>query len=127
MLEMPAKLLRVPKMTGVRIALALGVAVCADGLQFFLGLLFGPGEWVFVDPVIDSIAAVLTSWLVGFHILLLPTFVVKLVPLVEELPTWTACVGAVIVLRKRAESAQKSKDGVQTIAPPRQDGDGRSV
>jgi hypothetical protein len=89
--------------------LALLVAVGADVLQFCLGL-FGPLEWVFIDPAIDLVAAVLTSWLLGFHLLLLPTFVVKLVPLAEELPSWTACVMAVVVLRKRAQG--------RALAPP---------
>jgi hypothetical protein len=93
---------RVPRLTRLRMALALGVALFADALQFCLGWL-GPIEWAFIDPVIDTAAAVATNWLLGFHILLLPTFVIKLVPLAEELPTWTACVAAVIVLRKREE------------------------
>ena len=92
-------LFRAPRLTALRMALAMAVAVVADGLQFILGAL-GPVEWTFVDPVIDAAAAVLVSWLIGFHILLLPTFVVKLVPVLEELPTWTACVAAVIALRK---------------------------
>jgi len=46
---------------------------------------------------------VLTSWLIGFHWLLLPTFVLELVPVLEDLPTWTACTIAVIALRKRGQ------------------------
>jgi hypothetical protein len=46
---------------------------------------------------------VLTSWLIGFHWLLLPTFVLELVPVLEDLPTWTACTIAVIVLRKSGQ------------------------
>jgi hypothetical protein len=34
----------------------------------------------------------------------LPTFVVELVPVLEDLPTWTACVAAVIALRKREQN-----------------------
>ena len=45
----------------------------------------------------------LTMRILGFHILLLPTFVVELVPLVDDFPTWTACVAAVIALRKREQ------------------------
>ena len=71
------KLLPAPRLTNWRIALALLVAAGADGLQFLFAWL-GPAEWLFIDPVIDTIAAVLTCWLLGFHVLLLPTFVVKL-------------------------------------------------
>jgi hypothetical protein len=44
-----------------------------------------------------------TTAILGFHVLLLPTFALELVPLVQDLPTWTACVAAVIVLRKRRQ------------------------
>lgn len=77
--------------------LALGVALAADGLQ----LLLGPFGWAGADQVIDCVAMALTMWILGFHILLLPTFVVELFPIAEDLPTWTACVAAVIALRKR--------------------------
>jgi hypothetical protein len=50
-------------------------------------------------------AMVVTMGLLGFHLLLLPTFVVELVPLVDITPTWTECVIAVIALRKHAQRA----------------------
>jgi len=99
-MKLPDKLnclLRVPGLTRARIVLALAIAVVADGLQFLFGLV------PFVDQAIDVVGMVLTSWVIGFHWLLLPTFVVKLVPFLDELPTWTACVVAVIALRKREQ------------------------
>jgi hypothetical protein len=92
------KMFRAPKLTRTRIILALAVAVIADGLQF----VFGPVP--FVDQAIDVVAFLLTAWAVGFHLLLLPTFVVEMIPVVDMLPTWTACVIAVIVLRKREQT-----------------------
>jgi hypothetical protein len=68
-----------------------------------LQLLLGPLGWVFGDQAIDCVAMVLTSWAIGFHILLLPTFVIELVPVLEDLPTWTACTIAVIALRRREQ------------------------
>jgi len=97
--ETSNRLMRVPKLTRTRIVLALTVAVAADGLQ----LLLGPFGWVFGDQLIDVAAMLLVSWLLGFHWLLLPSFVLELVPAADELPTWTACVIAVVVLRKREE------------------------
>jgi hypothetical protein len=94
-------LLRVPPLTRLRIALALGIAATADGLQ----LLLGPFGWPGGDQVIDLMAMGLTSWVIGFHWLLLPTFVMEFVPLLSELPTWTACVVAVIALRKREQNS----------------------
>jgi hypothetical protein len=79
--------------------LALLIAVAADGLQLLLGM-FG---WVVIDQAIDCLAMILISWVVGFHILLLPTFVIELVPVLEDMPTWTACTAAVIALRRREQ------------------------
>ncbi len=94
-------LFRQPPLTRIRIAGALVFAVGADGLQFLLG----PLGWAFGDQAIDCVAMVLTSWLLGFHWLLLPTFVTELIPGLDELPTWTACTIAVIALRKRGQRA----------------------
>jgi hypothetical protein len=94
-----SRITRVPKLTRTRIVLAIAVAVLADGLQ----LLLGPFGWVFGDQIIDCMAMILVSWIVGFHILFLPSFVIELVPVLEDLPTWTACTAAVIALRKREQ------------------------
>ena len=100
---------RTLKLTLTRIILALAIAVSADSLQFFLG----PLGWAPVDQVIDLIAFVLTAWALGFHLLLLPTFIAEFFPVVDMLPTWTACVIAVIALRKREQRAvpPQLKDG----------------
>lgn len=92
---------RVPPLTRLRIILALAVAVAADGLQ----LLLGPLGWTFADEVIDVVAMAATIWILGFHVLLLPTFVIELVPVADMLPTWTGCVAAVIALRKRGQKS----------------------
>ena len=83
--------------------LGLAIAAGADGLQ----LLLGPLGWAFLDQAIDGVAMVLLSRVIGFHVLFLPTFVVELVPVLEDLPTWTACAAAVIALRKREQRAAK--------------------
>ena len=104
--KLPEKLnslFRVPALTRGRMILGLAIAAGADGLQ----LLLGPLGWVFVDQVIDGVAMILLSWVIGFHFLFLPTFVVELVPVLEDLPTWTACVAVVIALRKREQRAVK--------------------
>ena len=93
------RMFRAPKLTRTRIILALAVAVFADGLQLLLGAL----GWVFVDQTIDCVAMALTSWAIGFHWLLLPAFVTELIPVLDELPTWTACTIAVIAFRRREQ------------------------
>ena len=92
---------RVPTLTRLRIFLALAVAVIADALQFILL----PFAWTFAESAVDVVAMVLTTWILGFHLLLLPTFVIELVPIADALPTWTACVVAVTALRKRAQNS----------------------
>ncbi|HEY4417837.1 MAG TPA: hypothetical protein VGO57_19250 [Verrucomicrobiae bacterium] len=90
-------ILRRRRLTRGRIILALAIAIVADGVQFFSGFL----GWVGFDQAVDCGAMIFTTWLLGFHVLLLPTFVVELLPVVDMLPTWTACVVTVIALRKR--------------------------
>jgi hypothetical protein len=42
--------------------------------------------------------------LLGFHPLLLPTFVLKFLPVADLLPTWTGCVALVVAIRKRQQT-----------------------
>lgn len=86
-----------PELTRWRIGLALAAALTADALQ----VLLGPIGWALSDEVIDLVTMVITSILLGFHVLFLPTFVLEFVPVTDMLPTWTACVIAVVVLRRR--------------------------
>ncbi|MEY4916246.1 MAG: hypothetical protein RL616_159 [Verrucomicrobiota bacterium] len=94
--------------------LALAVAVVADGLQ----ILLGPLGWAGLDQAIDFVAMMVTMWLLGFHLLLLPTFFVELIPVIEDLPTWTACVAAVIALRRREPPAGKNPPTPATAEKP---------
>ncbi len=90
---------RAKPLTRARIATAMAVAVLADAVQ----IAAGPLGWVGFVQVVDVIAMIITSLLIGFHPLLLPTFIIELVPIVDMVPTWTGCVGAVLLLRKRSE------------------------
>jgi hypothetical protein len=111
-----AQMFRIPTLSRWRIFAAMAVALAADGLQFSL-----LGAPPFAE-IIDVIAMVLTALLIGFHVLLLPTFVVELFPLVDMLPTWTACTAAVIVFRKREQRTAvppKSHEANESIPPPR--------
>ena len=92
-----APLLRVPPLRPWRIAAAFAVAIGVDGAQ----LLLGPLGWGFADEGLDLVAMVLIIWLLGFHPLLLPTFVIEFLPVADVLPTWTGCVGLVVALRRR--------------------------
>jgi len=78
------------------------VAVAVDAVQ----LVPGPFGWSFADEVLDVMAMLLTIWLLGFHLLLLPTFAIEILPIVDVLPTWTGCVGLVVAHRRRQMRTQ---------------------
>ena len=89
----------VPVLTRPRIVASYIVAIVTDVIQ----LMLGPVGWTFADEALDVIAALLIARLLGFHPLLLPTFVLEFVPLVDMLPTWTGCVALVVALRKKQQ------------------------
>lgn len=90
-----------PPLTRGRVGFAFVVSALTDALQFALG----PLGWVFIDEALDILAMVLVSRAIGFHVLLLPTFVIEFIPGPDMLPTWTGCTMAVILLRRKAEPA----------------------
>lgn len=97
-------------LTRTRIRSAYGVAILTDALQFALG----PFGWAGSDEVLDVIATALETRLLGFHPLLLPTFLLELLPISDVLPTWTGCVALVVAMKKKQ-------------APPPSRGDDRAV
>ena len=92
-------------LTRSRIRAAYAVAIATDVLQFGLG----PFGWAFFDEILDVVAMIATTRLIGFHPLLLPTFIVELAPIVDMLPTWTGCVALVVATRKK-EAPQAGGD-----------------
>jgi polyferredoxin len=107
------KLFRVPALSRRRIWLAMAMALVADGLQLSLG----PLGWVFVDQGVDVAAMVLISLAIGFHPLFLPTFLAEFIPVVDMLPTWTACVALVATRRWRETQVNSEPPPI----PPRSD------
>jgi len=91
-----------PVLTRQRIRIAYAVAIGMDVLQFALG----PLGWSFVDELLDIVAMIVIWRFIGFHPLLLPTFVLEILPVVDMLPTWTGCVAIVIGLRKRQQASK---------------------
>jgi hypothetical protein len=113
LLDAIASRLPAPKLTATRIVLAFVVALGADALQIALG----PIGWFAPDEFIDVVAFIIVTWLIGFHVLLLPTFVVEFVPVLDMLPTWTGCVAAVVALRRNARP-QEPPGGAVVEQPP---------
>jgi hypothetical protein len=115
--KLPAFLLitfRVPVLSRPRIVLALAVALAADALQ--IALL--PVAWTFAQSAVDVVAMLLVMSLLGFHLLLLPTFVIEFIPVADMLPTWTGSVIAVIALRKREPKAAASAPASPATSKP---------
>lgn len=100
-----ASLFTPPLLTPARIRTAYVVAVIGDGLQMALG----PLGWTWPDQVIDVILMIVMWRVLGFHPLLLPTFLLELFPLVDMLPTWVGCTALVITLRKSQQTQAEVK------------------
>jgi hypothetical protein len=103
------RLFESPPLTRQRIVASLAVAAATDAFQ----LLLGPLGITFADEVLDVIAMIVIWRLLGFHALLLPTFVLEFLPIVDVLPTWTGCVGIVVAMRKRQRA-----EGPPPALPP---------
>lgn len=98
-----------PRMSRADVRLAYAVAVTIDAAQ----VLLGPFGWAGFDELLDVIATIVISRLIGFHPLLLPTFLLEFLPLTDMLPTWTGCTALVVRARKR--HGLVSDDGTVTI------------
>jgi hypothetical protein len=91
---------------GPRLRAAMVLAIIADALQIIVFPLFVEGAESPADDVLDlSIGAVLI-YLLGWHWEFLPSFVAKLVPGVDLVPSWTIAVANVY---------RKSRQAVVTI------------
>src|SRR5512146_1616805 len=99
-----------PPLSRPRVLAAWAVALSADFVQIALAPIFGPGMLSFFDDVLDVFVAILLTVLLGWHWEFLPGFIVKLIPIVDLVPTWTlACW-----LATRGRSVKEPK----AVAPP---------
>lgn len=80
-----------PKLNRARVIAAIAIAVAVDALQLT--------QLPVLVQILDVAAMLVTIWLIGFHLLLLPTFAIEFIPVIDAIPTWTGCVIAVIALR----------------------------
>src|SRR5262245_39854168 len=97
-----ARIFEPPLLSPSRVRLAYAVAIAADVIQLALG----PFGWTFADEIPDVVAAIVVARLVGFPPLLLPTFILGLVPVADLLPTWTGCVALVVALLRKQQASQ---------------------
>lgn len=113
LLDAIARRFPAPRLTRQRIAFALAAAAATDALQIALG----PLGWVGTVQVLDVVACAVTCILLGFHVLLLPTFVLELFPVVDMLPTWTGCVAVVVALRRKTEREETMRIPASVTSP----------
>jgi hypothetical protein len=88
-------------MTPARVRAARFIAVGADILQMALFPLFAEGFISPVDDVLDVVVFVALTSLVGWHYAFLPSFIVKIVPMIDLAPSWTVAV--FLATRQKAE------------------------
>jgi len=97
------------RITPADVRIAYVTAVVIDAAQ----LLLGPFGWAGFDEMLDVVGVIAISRLLGFHPLLLPSFVLEFVPFTDMLPTWTGCVA--LVVRSRRRDGLVSADGAPAI------------
>lgn len=99
------------RLTPSTVRMAYAVAVVTDVAQFLLG----PFGWAGFDEALDVAAMYAISRLLGFHPLLLPTFLLEFVPFTDMLPTWTGCVALVVRVRRQQGLVSDEPDSTPVI------------
>jgi hypothetical protein len=117
-----------PALTRNRIILAFAIGVIADMIQFPIiafeatGIFSIPGE--LADFLVDCLVMAATTMLLGFHWMLLPTLFAEVIPGLDLLPTWTACVAYVVWRRKKEKTEREPLSrvidirGVEVVSTP---------
>jgi hypothetical protein len=75
------------------------IAICADLLEIGLWPAFFEGFASLVSDITDVIVCIVLTFMVGWHIAFLPSFLIKFIPGVDLAPTWTIAV--IIATRNR--------------------------
>jgi hypothetical protein len=110
-----------------RITIARVVAVSADAIQWGLLPFFFEGSISPLNAALDVVVGGVLTWLVGWHIAFLPSFVFEALPFVDLAPTWTIAV--LIATRKKTEKPLQRVDAhapgpapaSSSAVPPRSD------
>lgn len=109
-----------PTLSSNRTILAFVIAGLADLVQipltaFMVSVVGAPVAFFFV-LMINCVLTGILSLLLGFHWLLLPSFLLEQVPGIGALPTWTACVA--LVVKQRKDEAAAWQPPPASYAPP---------
>jgi hypothetical protein len=74
------------------VPLAWSVAIVADAIQWVVWPVFLAGAASPVDDIVDLVVGGVLVKLLGWHWAFAPSFVVKLIPVADFVPTWTMAV-----------------------------------
>jgi hypothetical protein len=80
---------------GPRLKIAMVIAIVADILQLAVFPYFVEGAMSPADDILDLSVAGILSYLLGWHWEFMPSFLAKLVPGVDMIPSWTIAVANV--------------------------------
>ena len=97
-----------------RIKIARAVAIGADILQIICFPVLAEGVASPIDDAVDVIVCATLTWLVGWHYSFLPSFVLKVVPFADLVPSWTIAV----FLATRQTQPQPATTQVYVEPPP---------
>lgn len=96
---------------GPQFRLAMLLAVVADALQLIVFPAFVAGALSPADDLLDFAMAAIMVRLVGWHWEFLPSFVAKLIPGIDLVPSWTLAVANVY---RKAKSAAVTEQAATT-------------
>jgi hypothetical protein len=80
---------RAGERSGRRVWVARGIALAADAVQVTLMPMFAEGIASPVNAALDLLVGLTLIWLVGWHVVFIPTFIVEALPIADLAPTWT--------------------------------------
>jgi hypothetical protein len=75
------------------------IAIFADALEIGLAPFFAEGFLSIFSDILDIIVCIVLTFLIGWHIAFIPSFLIKFVPGIDLAPTWTIAV--IIATRNR--------------------------
>ena len=101
--------------TATRIKTARAVAIAADILQIALFPLVAEGFISPLNDALDILVCLILTYLVGWHYSFLPSFIVKVVPMADLVPTWTIAI--FLATRQKATSDLPGTTQVYTDQP----------
>jgi hypothetical protein len=96
---------------GPQFRLAMLLAIAADALQLIVFPAFVAGALSPADDILDFAMAALLVRLVGWHWEFLPSFVAKLIPGIDLVPSWTLAVANVYRKAKSAAMTEQAAAG----------------